>query len=806
MPLNREAVVASAEKLVSRGKIEGAIKEYRKLVSENPSDAMTINRLGDLYVRINLNEEAVRLFVSIAERYTEDGFFVKAIAIFKKIIKLDPTRLPVYERLAELYHKQGLVTEARTQYQVLVDYYLKHGKIDTAETVLRKMTALDSGDPTPHVRLAEIFHDRGEHDKELQEYRLLAEMMLRHKRYDEAAQVYAKAIAAAPLDLGFITDAVLGLKDAGQAASAAKLLALAVEKNPQAEKIARIAGIGRDRKPSEATGVRTPAEDAPRPLKVSDVTSVPPELRAAVATRPEPRPETTRPEFRPEEIDVDLSMGEPGSAGEIQPTAEMLRRSPESPWFTSSESEVEFVLEIEGDEEATPEVAAPAPVTGSAPATDIDWSFEPEPVLKLDLDLLAPLPPLPPAPPSAARRHADLLAEAEVFRKHGLGEKAHDRVRTILHEEPRHADALALATQLYVDEGKFDRALTRAQQLQKLASETAHATEPWEATKARLERTGFHFESGAPVAIPEPKKVKKDSIAVLLDDLAGLATGKKAPAKKETPKRAAAAADTLSALVDELAATTKAKPTPVTKASPPAAIKSPEIVLPATPAHGAVPPVVSGDEEEQAIEDRLSWLDDAAARAAKPAAPGRERKAAADDLFEDEEGFFDLAAELEEELSKEELASKDALAREEPTLEEIVEGFKKGVAESLSAEDYDTHFNLGIAYREMGLLDEAIGEFQLAAKHDNYLLDCCVLLGSCFLDKGLPELGVKWYQRGLAIPNLKEEANLGLLYDLGNLYFATGDHDNARRAFIELYGINSNYRDVVAKLEELGSR
>jgi tetratricopeptide (TPR) repeat protein len=121
MALNREAVVAAAEKLVARGKIDNAIKEYRKLVADNPTEATTLNRLGDLYVRINRNEEAVKLFTQIAERYTEDGFFVKAIAIFKKIIKLDPTRLPVYERLAELYHKQGLVSEARTQYQVLVD-------------------------------------------------------------------------------------------------------------------------------------------------------------------------------------------------------------------------------------------------------------------------------------------------------------------------------------------------------------------------------------------------------------------------------------------------------------------------------------------------------------------------------------------------------------------------------------------------------------------------------------------------------------------------------------------------------------
>jgi tetratricopeptide (TPR) repeat protein len=989
MALNREAVVASAEKMVARGKIDGAIKEYRKLVADNPGDAMTINRLGDLYVRINKNEEAVKLFLQIADRYTEDGFFVKAIAIFKKIIKLDPTRLPVYEHLAELYHKQGLVTEARTQYQVLVDYYLKHGKIDSAEGVLRKMTALDSGDPTPHVKLAEIYRDRGEHDKELHEYRLLAEMMLRHKRIEEAAQVYAKAIAAAPHDLGFITDAVLGLKDAGQPAAAAKLLGIAVERNPQAEKIARIAGIG-DRRKLEQTGVHRIEADGVRVLKVSDVAPVPPELRATAPPRPEPpkvetsKTDTPRPSFLLEEIELEFPAADRAAAQGRG--AEALTKPPVEPWLPpgADDAELEFVLEIEG-EEAPAAPAEPEPKAASAPAAsapaappaqllpDIDWAFEPEPALELELELPAggepeaPAPPAPPpaaappapappakpeaprpaaaapaiappkppaperpvtatipvqvplpkpeapaiaalapkafavapAPPApaplpAARRHADLLAEAEVFRRHGLIEKAHDRLRSILAEDAKHPGALALATLVLLDEGKLERAFARAQQLERLAPGAPAAAESWDGLRPKLERAGFRFEKGKLAAAPEPKKPKKDSISVLLQELAGVAPRRPAaepakaaappapPVPKAPPARAAPPppapvvaaaappaapkkppveekllpllappkpaappkkaparpAPDLAALVDDLAATVKAKPAAPAKAAPPrveappaarppapaappiaasaappAAPPAPKPAAPPAPAPPVAPPPAAAppraaagfDTLDEVIDDKLSWLDEAAARAAaKPPAAPPSAKKPADDLFADEEGFFDLAAELEAELSKEELGGK--MAREEPSLEEIVEGFKKGVAESLSPEDYDTHFNLGIAYREMGLLDEAIGEFQLAAKHPNYLLDCCTLLGGCFLEKGLPELAVKWYQRGLSTPNLTEEANLGLLYDLGNLYFATGDNDRARRTFVELYGINSNYRDVVAKLEELGSR
>jgi tetratricopeptide (TPR) repeat protein len=150
------------------------------------------------------------------------------------------------------------------------------------------------------------------------------------------------------------------------------------------------------------------------------------------------------------------------------------------------------------------------------------------------------------------------------------------------------------------------------------------------------------------------------------------------------------------------------------------------------------------------------------------------------------------------------LATGDVLPQpREQSLEEIVEGFKKGVAESLSAEDYATHFNLGIAYREMGLLDEAIGEFQLAAKDRTHLVESCSMLGLSFLEKGLPELAVKWYRRGLDTPDLSEEESLGLMYEMGNSYLALGDQEAAHQAFVEIYGVNSNYRDVVAKLEEL---
>jgi tetratricopeptide (TPR) repeat protein len=189
-------------------------------------------------------------------------------------------------------------------------------------------------------------------------------------------------------------------------------------------------------------------------------------------------------------------------------------------------------------------------------------------------------------------------------------------------------------------------------------------------------------------------------------------------------------------------------------------------------------------------------------KAPPPAAAPVPEIADGESLFSDEEEFFDLASELEEEMTEEK--QEVALpAQAEPTLEEVFEQFKQGVQQTLSPEDYDTHYNLGIAYKEMGLVDEAISEFQIACKDPGKLIDCCSMLGMCFLEKGMPQLAEKWYRKAMESPDLSEDEQLGILYDLGNLYQQVGDLENAHKAFMEIYGSRSTFRDVQDRLKEL---
>jgi tetratricopeptide (TPR) repeat protein len=171
-------------------------------------------------------------------------------------------------------------------------------------------------------------------------------------------------------------------------------------------------------------------------------------------------------------------------------------------------------------------------------------------------------------------------------------------------------------------------------------------------------------------------------------------------------------------------------------------------------------------------------------------------------------GGFDLGAELgdlfgAQSAVEDEPASAQSSELGDSGLADIFKEFKKGVDKQLGNEDYDTRYNLGIAYKEMGLVDEAIAEFQLAAKDPNRLLECSSMLGICFMDKGMPKLAIKWFEKGLKTAGRREEEYQGLRYDLATAYEAAGDLDTALGIFTELYGQDANFRDVAAKLREL---
>ena len=137
------------------------------------------------------------------------------------------------------------------------------------------------------------------------------------------------------------------------------------------------------------------------------------------------------------------------------------------------------------------------------------------------------------------------------------------------------------------------------------------------------------------------------------------------------------------------------------------------------------------------------------------------------------------------------------------SLADIFREFQKGVDKQLGKEDYETRYNLGIAYKEMGLVDEAIAEFQLAAKDEARLLECASMLGMCFVEKGMPKLAVKWFEKGLSAPGRTDEEYKGIRYDLGDALEQSDELDEGLAFFEEVYGQDATFRDVAERIERL---
>jgi tetratricopeptide (TPR) repeat protein len=143
---------------------------------------------------------------------------------------------------------------------------------------------------------------------------------------------------------------------------------------------------------------------------------------------------------------------------------------------------------------------------------------------------------------------------------------------------------------------------------------------------------------------------------------------------------------------------------------------------------------------------------------------------------------------------------KEPSGDEEADFQEMLRKFKQGIADNVEEEDHQSHYDLGVAYKEMGLLDEAIAEFQKALRAPNNRVPTYEALGQCFMEKEQVAMAATILSRALHEKGVTEDQLVGVLYLLGRCAEARGQREQAIEYYQRVFVLDIQFRDVGERL------
>lgn len=874
--MDKNKVIESASKLIAKGQLDKAVREYQRVLEVDPDDVRVLQKLAELYQKMQRREDAADCFEKVAKTYSAQGFYLKAVALYKQVLKV-VDRIEVNVRLAELYQQLGLVGDATKEWQNVAAYYEKVGDLKASLDTLKKLVDLDPDNVAARIRLGEQYARQDNLVEAVAELRRAAAYLQRNGRQDDYLRVaerishldqgdvtLAKELAehylsrgdskralaklqicfkANPRDLGTLQMLARAFKELGQTSKTVSVLKELARVHADAQKPDEAIKVYRqalELAPDDAelkAGIKS-LEAAPEPPRAP----APPPVVAPVAARPPTGPL-------------------PGATPLRTPTGPIQTRPVTGPIQTHPST---------------------GPIQTRPPTGPVDIGPPParNPALARPPPVMAPpAPPVsqpPPAQPAGPVSVPKLLKETEVYVKYGLHEKALEHLRKIFAAEPENLEAHEKARHLAQVMGRpADGAASLAVLVRLYAARSDPRAAEVRAELAQIEPQHPALLGGAAAAAPSLGDDDAESTSI---DLAPSAAVLAARALAEEAEQAEVVEEFSVEESDEVVAeeAPPAEAAPAQESVDPFAIPEDDALPPAlvtgdvfgdeeatavdaAPADAAQPAPDAAQAEEDAFGSDLEEADfylDAGlpddARAileaillAEPEHPGALQRLAALGVSapppaaeapppaaepETEEAGHtqqyarpasaageDLAHELAAELA-DEVAGLGASADPDVPLvtgpldpfqvpaQEVLGEFRAKVQEAVRPEDAQTHYDLGIAYKEMGLLEEAVAEFELALRHaaGHRKVDAISMLGSCAMERGRPEEAVKVLLRGLAEREVPETAKRSLLFDLAVAYEALGEKALALEQYQNVERAEPGFRDVAARIVRLG--
>ncbi len=860
LPQASEYFEQLARVFLEEGFTSKAIAIYKKIAKLAPDQIEPLEKLADLYVQQGVMSEARPIYIQMAEAQLKNKQPEKAAEVLRRLLDIEPDNTRVQTRLADLYMAIGQKGEAARAYFMAAFRGFERGEMDSALTLVEKGLEVDPGNqrgvlvkarilaakgrPGEAAKILEALPDAGEGG---QSTLLLFEAYMKAGRPQQAVDLAQKVLKTTPDKY----DPVLPLVDSLAETNHEMLLVLA-----RALRDPMMAAQDYERLSSVLAKVieGNPKEIDPREWLIELCRKTGDSFRLTEA--------------------LDQLGDAAVTAGQLEKARaayeELLEREPQNEFNRRRLSQVREKLGLP-PLEAEPMPVRPKPseaVAQSAPAPELDVTLTPkkgpEPAR-----VEAP-------PQDELQRYVQqALTDVDLFSSYNLTQKAMDLLETVLKRAPGNPQALEklldmclgagnekrtaeLAAQLeaiYRDKGdgpKAERFADLHRRYSRVAGKAGEAPAAEQKGPPEFQIPVVEVDLSVPAASPEPVvqevDLSEDWAAVANEATAQPAEPVPAPAAEEEQKPAAEAPP-------EFEIEVAAEPTQA-EAPAPQSLPEPEPGVPvefemevsaepatAEPAQAAQPVMEIELQPEpprtkapapvgqKAPEFEMQLAPVAPAAPAPPAAPppaapppapppAPAKSGALADLAQDLEeldfGLEPIGAqgstpeELQAPVSEEDMIV--AKGKSENELKEVFDEFRAELGELEEDEDPETHYNLGIAYREMGLVEEAISEFQKVAKmvqsskNFRYTMQCYTLLGLCFMDRQEPKIGALWYKKALAMPNLDQESVLALLYDLGVAQETAGEPAAALDSFKQVYAMNIDYRDVAGRIADLSRK
>ncbi len=232
MGFDKAKAIRAAEKYLASGKIPSAIQEYSRIVEHDADDFNALNTLGDLYTRVDKRAEAAACYRRVAEHYREQGFTLKAVAMYKKLTRHAPEDYKTALALASLYEQQGLLIDARQHYLVAADAFTRAGNSREALDVLRRIADLEPANTDVRLRLAESYANESLPDLAAEAYTEAGARLAARKEVEAALDAFTRALALRPATHAALHGMLSAHAELGTADEAAEVLEQAVKERP----------------------------------------------------------------------------------------------------------------------------------------------------------------------------------------------------------------------------------------------------------------------------------------------------------------------------------------------------------------------------------------------------------------------------------------------------------------------------------------------------------------------------------------------------------------------------------------------